>query len=183
MHRLPAVRALFTNLSYSRYSAVLSYHSKTGIYGYIPKEKGRHSTGSFMFFFLIGQLLEVWLEVCPHKILYITILVCMLSMEANRHLIALQYKNIYKNDHECSSMWNIAANILSQSFHEKLKFQRIVCRRDNRPTLRKTRYESECFYTPRNEVRGGILESPCPSVCPSVRLSVDARLGKMVSRA
>ena len=28
---------------------------------------------------------------------------------------------------------------------------------------------------PRNEVRGGILESPCPSV----RLSVDARLGKI----
>ena len=27
------------------------------------------------------------------------------------------------------------------------------------------------IYTPRNEVRGGILESPCPSVC----LSVDAR--------
>ena len=27
------------------------------------------------------------------------------------------------------------------------------------------------YYTPRNEVRGGILESPCPSV----RLSVDAR--------
>ena len=25
-------------------------------------------------------------------------------------------------------------------------------------------------YTPRNEVRGGILESPCPSVRPSVRL-------------
>ena len=39
------------------------------------------------------------------------------------------------------------------------------------------------FYTPRNEVRGGILESPCPSVCLSVRLSVDARLGKMVSSA
>ena len=43
------------------------------------------------------------------------------------------------------------------------------------------------FYTPRNEVRGGILESPCLSVClsvrPSVRLSVDARLGKMVSSA
>ena len=46
-------------------------------------------------------------------------------------------------------------------------------------------------YTPRNEVRGGILESPCPSVrlsvclsvCLSVRLSVDARLGKMVSSA
>ena len=28
------------------------------------------------------------------------------------------------------------------------------------------------YYTPRNEVRGGILESPCPSVRPSVRLSV-----------
>ena len=27
-------------------------------------------------------------------------------------------------------------------------------------------------YTPRNEVRGGILDSPCLSVCPSVRLSV-----------
>ena len=27
-------------------------------------------------------------------------------------------------------------------------------------------------YTPRNEVRGGILESPCPSVRPSVRPSV-----------
>ena len=43
------------------------------------------------------------------------------------------------------------------------------------------------IYTPRNEVRGGILESPCPSVCPSVRLSVcpsvDARLGKMVQFA
>ena len=37
---------------------------------------------------------------------------------------------------------------------------------------------------PRNEVRGGvILESPCPSVRLSVRLSVDARLGKMVSSA
>ena len=32
------------------------------------------------------------------------------------------------------------------------------------------------FYTPRNKVRGGILESPCPSV----RLSVDAWLGEMV---
>ena len=31
------------------------------------------------------------------------------------------------------------------------------------------------YYTPRNEVRGGILESPCPSVRLSVRLSVDAR--------
>ena len=29
-----------------------------------------------------------------------------------------------------------------------------------------------CCYTPRNEVRGGILDSPCLSVCPSVRLSV-----------
>ena len=28
------------------------------------------------------------------------------------------------------------------------------------------------FYTPRNEVRGGILDSPCLSVCPSVCLSV-----------
>ena len=28
------------------------------------------------------------------------------------------------------------------------------------------------FYTPRNEVRGGILDSPCLSVCLSVRLSV-----------
>ena len=37
------------------------------------------------------------------------------------------------------------------------------------------------FYTPRNEVRGGILESPCPSVRPSVRPSVcrRARLGKI----
>ena len=34
-------------------------------------------------------------------------------------------------------------------------------------------------YTPRNEVRGGILESPRPSVC----LSVDAWLGKMVTCA
>ena len=40
------------------------------------------------------------------------------------------------------------------------------------------------FYTPCNEVRGGgILESQCPSVCLSVRLSVDARLGKIVSSA
>ena len=47
------------------------------------------------------------------------------------------------------------------------------------------------YYTPRNEViippatklGGGILESPCPSVRLSVRLSVDARLGKMVSSA
>ena len=38
------------------------------------------------------------------------------------------------------------------------------------------------FYTPRNEVRGGILESPCPSVCLSVCPSVcrRARLGKIV---
>ena len=28
------------------------------------------------------------------------------------------------------------------------------------------------YYTPRNEVRGGILDSPCLSVCPSVCLSV-----------
>ena len=28
--------------------------------------------------------------------------------------------------------------------------------------------EIPCNYTPRNEVRGGILESPCPSVRPSV---------------
>ena len=28
------------------------------------------------------------------------------------------------------------------------------------------------IYTPRNEVRGGILDSPCLSVCPSVRPSV-----------
>ena len=28
------------------------------------------------------------------------------------------------------------------------------------------------FYTLRNEVRGGILDSLCLSVCPSVRLSV-----------
>ena len=27
------------------------------------------------------------------------------------------------------------------------------------------------IHTPRNKVKGGILESPCPSVCPSVRLS------------
>ena len=35
---------------------------------------------------------------------------------------------------------------------------------------------SNDFYTPRNEVRGGILDSACLSVClsvcPSVRLSV-----------
>ena len=30
----------------------------------------------------------------------------------------------------------------------------------------------KCCYTPRNEVRGGILESPCPSARLSVRLSV-----------
>ena len=38
------------------------------------------------------------------------------------------------------------------------------------------------YYTPRNEVRGGILESPCPSVCLSVCPSVcrRARLGKIV---
>ena len=29
----------------------------------------------------------------------------------------------------------------------------------------------KCCYTPRNEVRGCILESPCPSVCLSVCLS------------
>ena len=42
--------------------------------------------------------------------------------------------------------------------------------------------DAECMftnYTPRNEVRGGILESPRPSVCPSV----DAWLGKMVTCA
>ena len=44
-------------------------------------------------------------------------------------------------------------------------------------------YHLVTCYTSRNEVRGGILESPRPSVCPSVRLSVDARLGKMVSSA
>ena len=32
-------------------------------------------------------------------------------------------------------------------------------------------------YTPRNEVRGGILESPCPSVCRRARLGKIARLG------
>ena len=31
------------------------------------------------------------------------------------------------------------------------------------------------YYTHRNEVRGGILESPCPSVCLSVRPSVCRR--------
>ena len=40
---------------------------------------------------------------------------------------------------------------------------------------------------PATKLGGGILESPCPSVCPSVRLSVcpsvDARLGKMVQFA
>ena len=38
------------------------------------------------------------------------------------------------------------------------------------------------YYTPHNDVRGGILESPCTSVRPSVCLSVcrRARLGKMV---
>ena len=36
-------------------------------------------------------------------------------------------------------------------------------------------------YTPRNEVRGGVYWNH--PVRPSVRLSVDARLGKMVSRA
>ena len=39
-----------------------------------------------------------------------------------------------------------------------------------------SRHKCYDFYTPRNEVRGGILESPCPSVhpsvCPSVRPSV-----------
>ena len=29
-----------------------------------------------------------------------------------------------------------------------------------------------CYYTPRNEVKGGILDPPCLSVCLSVRLSV-----------
>ena len=41
-------------------------------------------------------------------------------------------------------------------------------------------------YTPRNKVRGGytgITLSVRPSVCLSVRLSVDAWLGKMVSCA
>ena len=28
------------------------------------------------------------------------------------------------------------------------------------------------YYTPHNKVRGGILDSPCLSVCPSVRLSI-----------
>ena len=36
---------------------------------------------------------------------------------------------------------------------------------------------------PATKLGGGILESPCPSVRLSVRLSVDARLGKMVSSA
>ena len=36
----------------------------------------------------------------------------------------------------------------------------------------------KCCYTPRNEVRGGYT-----GITLSVRLSVDARLGKMVSRA
>ena len=40
------------------------------------------------------------------------------------------------------------------------------------------------FLYPRSEVGGGdILESPCPSVRQSVRLFVDARLGKTVSSA
>ena len=38
-----------------------------------------------------------------------------------------------------------------QSFHEKLNFQRIACRRDNSLTLRKTRYESKCFYSSKVE--------------------------------
>ena len=36
-------------------------------------------------------------------------------------------------------------------------------------------YIDVCIYTPRNEVRGGILESPCPSVRLSVRPSVCRR--------
>ena len=36
-------------------------------------------------------------------------------------------------------------------------------------------YRCCCFYTPRNEVRGGILESPCLSVLPSVCLSICRR--------
>ena len=40
------------------------------------------------------------------------------------------------------------------------------------------------YYTPRNEVRGVYWNHPVrPSVSLSVRLSVDARLGKMVSSA
>ena len=39
---------------------------------------------------------------------------------------------------------------------------------------------SEKKYTPHNEVKGVYLQSPCPSVRPSVHPSVDAWLGKMV---
>ena len=42
-------------------------------------------------------------------------------------------------------------------------------------------YQKVHHYTPRNEVRGGVYWNH--PVRPSVRLSVDARLGKMVSRA
>ena len=38
-----------------------------------------------------------------------------------------------------------------------------------------------CYYTPRNEVRGGILDSACLSVCPSVRLSVCLSVNFFVS--
>ena len=38
------------------------------------------------------------------------------------------------------------------------------------------------FYTPRStKLKGGILLSPCPSVCPSVRLSVCPSVDKIVS--
>ena len=38
-----------------------------------------------------------------------------------------------------------------------------------------------CSYTPRNEVRGGILDSACLSVCPSVCLSVCLSVNFFVS--
>ena len=44
-------------------------------------------------------------------------------------------------------------------------------------------FQFNIIIPPATKLGGGILESPCPSVRLSVRLSVDARLGKMVSRA
>ena len=41
-----------------------------------------------------------------------------------------------------------------------------------RPSDAYMRRQSSHHYTPRNEVRGGILDSPCSSVRPSVRPSV-----------
>ena len=73
-------------------------------------------------------------------------------------------------------------NTQSHSFHNEFSFWllRIEFVRIDATEL----YLCYVYYTPRNEVRGGgILESPCPSVRLSVRLSVDARLGKMVSSA